>query len=182
MGLPDANFRKCFGTRQLPAYGGGQTLPTAATSNDIFSKICAELWLQLFLGNCSTAKFNYSLSHTHWHTHTHVLAHVTTYKPCKMGRGSQAGRQANRDKAASRETSQMASHVSMANEVMCKSQWRRGRGQVPADWHSLPAQLSPTLLFATLCSVCPAPLQCMPLSIVAIVLPRYSCHSLASTL
>lgn len=130
-------------------------MPTDATSNDIFSKICAELWLQLFLGNCSTAKFNYSLSHTHWHTHTYWQTYVRT---CHVRWGAvarQPGRQANRDKAASRETSQMASHVSMANEVMCKSQWRRGRGQVPADWHSLPAQLSSAqlrsaLLYSTL--------------------------------
>lgn len=157
-------------------------MPTDATSNDIFSKICAELWLQLFLGNCSWAKFNYSLSHTHWHTHTltHVRPHVLTYMPCKMGRGSQPGRQANRDKAASRETSQMASHVSMANEVMCKSQWRRGRGQVPADWHSLlcsaqlgSARLSSALLHSSLLSVhrlsCSAPVHAT----------KYCCHCVA---
>lgn len=47
-----------------------------ATANDIFSKICVELRLQLFLGNCSMAKFNYSLSHTHTDTTTRALAHV----------------------------------------------------------------------------------------------------------
>lgn len=47
-----------------------RTTERCATANDIFSKICVKLRLQLLLGNCSTAKFNYSLSHTHSQTHT----------------------------------------------------------------------------------------------------------------
>lgn len=180
MGLPGANFRKCFGTDSCLQTEDGQTMPTDATSNDIFSKICAELWLQLFLGNCSWAKFNYSLSHTHCHTRTHTYGH-TYLRTCHVrwaAVASQAGRQANRDKAASRETSQMASHVSMANEVMCKSQWRRGRGQVAftsllCSAQLSSARLSSALLHSSLLSVhrlsCSAPVHAT----------KYCCHCVA---
>lgn len=169
-------------------------MPTDATSNDIFSKICAELWLQLFLGNCSWAKFNYSLSHTHWHTHTltHVRAHVLTYMPCKMGRGSQPGRQAGRQTEIKRQVAKQVKWQ-VTFQWLMRSCVRANGGGAGAKWHSLlcsaqlsSARLGSAPLYSTLryslCTVCPALLQCMPLSIVAIVLPRYSCHSLASTL
>lgn len=161
MGLPGANFRKCFGTDScLQTEEDGQTMPTDATSNDIFSKICAELWLQLFLGNCSWAKFNYSLSHTHWHTHTltHVRAHVLTYMPCKMGRGSQPGRQAGRQTEIKRQVAKQVKWQ-VTFQWLMRSCVRANGGGAGAKWHSLlccaqlsSAQLRSTPLFATLCA------------------------------
>lgn len=159
MGLPGANFRKCFGTDScLQTEEDGQTMPTDATSNDIFSKICAELWLQLFLGNCSWAKFNYSLSHTHWHTH--VRAHVLTYMPCKMGRGSQAGRQAGRQTEIKRQVAKQVKWQ-VTFQWLMRSCVRANGGGAGAKWHSLlcsaqlsSAQLRSTPLFATLCAPC----------------------------
>lgn len=157
MGLPGANFRKCFGTDScLQTEEDGQTIPTDATSNDIFSKICAELWLQLFLGNCSWAKFNYSLSHTHWHTRTHTYGH-TYLRTCHVRWGavaSQAGRQTEIKRQVAKQVKWQVTF-----QWLMRSCVRANGGGAGAKWHSLlcsaqlsSAQLRSTPLFATLCA------------------------------
>lgn len=180
MGLPGANFRKCFGTDScLQTEEDGQTMPTDATSNDIFSKICAELWLQLFLGNCSWAKFNYSLSHTHWYTHTHSHTYGHTYlRTCHVRWGTVA-RQAGRQTEIKRQVAKQVKWQ-VTFQWLMRSCVRANGGGAGAKWHSLlcsaqlsSAQLSSALLHSSLLSVhrlsCSAPVHAT----------KYCCHCVA---